>query len=373
MTKQILGLIVNPIAGLGGRVGLKGSDGAEIQQKAREMGATPQAGERAVEALQVLLPLQPDLEILTYPAEMGADAAQKAGFAPRLIGAIAAGQTTAKDTQRAAKDMLQHGVTLLLFAGGDGTARDVCAAIGLELPALGIPAGVKIHSAVYATQPRHAGELAVAFLHGEAELRQAEVMDIDEEAFRAGRVSPRLYGYLKIPYLQRYVQGVKAPSQLSEPAALEAIAEDLAERMKPGWLYIFGPGSTTHAIAKHLGLEKTLLGVDAVLDGKIVAADANEADLLRLLEDDQPAEIIVTPIGGQGCIFGRGNQQISPAVIRKVGREHIRVVSSPEKIQALDGAPLWADTGDRAVDEMLSGYMAVITGYKESVMYKVTA
>lgn len=201
MTKHILGLIVNPIAGLGGRVGLKGSDGAEIQQKAREMGAAPQAGKRAVEALQLLLPLQPNLEILTYPGEMGADAARQAGFAQHLIGAIAAGQTTAKDTQRAAKDMLQDGVTLLLFAGGDGTARDVCAAIGIELPALGIPAGVKIHSAAYATQPRHAGELAVAFLRGEAELRQAEVMDIDEEAFRAGRVSPRLYGYLKMPYL----------------------------------------------------------------------------------------------------------------------------------------------------------------------------
>jgi predicted polyphosphate/ATP-dependent NAD kinase len=373
MAKHILGLIVNPVAGLGGRVGLKGSDGAAIQQKALALGAVPHAGERAAQALQVLLPLQPDLEILTYPGEMGAEAARQVGFEPHVLGAIRTGHTTAADTIRAAKEMLQNSVALLLFAGGDGTARDVCVAIELELPALGIPAGVKIHSAVYATHPRAAGELAVTYLRGEANLREAEVMDIDEDAFRAGRLSPRLYGYLKTPYLQRYVQGVKAPSQLSESAALEAIAEDLSERMKSDWLYIFGPGSTTHAIAKHLGLEKTLLGVDAVLDGKIVAADTNEADLLRLLEDDQPAEIIVTPIGGQGCIFGRGNQPISPAVIRKAGRAHIRVVSSPEKIQALDGAPLWADTGDRAVDEMLSGYMAVITGYKESVMYKVTA
>jgi predicted polyphosphate/ATP-dependent NAD kinase len=198
-------------------------------------------------------------------------------------------------------------------------------------------------------------------------------MDLDEEAFRDGRVSPRLYGVLTMPYLQRYVQGVKAPNALSEPATLEAIAEDLAERMKPGWLYIFGPGSTTHAVASHLGLNKTLLGVDAVLAGKIVAADATERDLLRLLAEGHPAEIIVTPIGGQGCIFGRGNQPISPDVIRRVGRGNIYVISTPEKIQALNGQPLWVDTGDPAVDELLCGYFAVITGYKESVMYKVTA
>jgi len=138
-------------------------------------------------------------------------------------------------------------------------------------------------------------------------------------------------------------------------------------------LYIFGPGSTTHAVASHLGLKKTLLGVDAALNGEIEAEDASEADLLRLLSRNRSAEIIVTPIGGQGCIFGRGNQPISPDVIRMVGREHIRVISTPEKIQALNGHPLWVDTGDQGVDEMLSGYLTVISGYKESVMYKVTA
>jgi predicted polyphosphate/ATP-dependent NAD kinase len=169
------------------------------------------------------------------------------------------------------------------------------------------------------------------------------------------------------------VQGAKATSLSRESAVLEAIAGDLAERMKPGWLYIFGPGTTTQAVVTHLGLDKTLLGVDAVLDGRIAAVDASEADLLRLLSMDRPAEIVVTPIGGQGCIFGRGNQPISPEVIRKVGRAHIYVISTPEKIQALNGAPLWADTGDCTVDEILSGYFEVLTGYKESVMYKVMA
>ena len=373
MVKQVIGLIVNPVAGLGGRVGLKGSDGAQIQQQALARGAVPHSGERTIEALQALLPLHTDLEVLTYPGEMGEDALRRTGFEARLLGAIQPGHTTAEDTHRAAKAMLQSSAALLLFAGGDGTARDIYTAVGTGIPVLGIPAGVKIHSAVYATHPRHAGELAAAYLHGEAELHDAEVMDIDEEAFRAGHVSPRLYGYVRIPYLQRFVQGVKAPNPLSEKAALEAIAEDLAERINPGWLYIFGPGSTTHTIAVQMGLEKTLLGVDVVRDGKIIARDANENDLLRLLAESQSAEIIVTPIGGQGALFGRGNQQISPAVIRIVGKAHIRIVSTPEKIQALHGRPLWVDTGDREVDEMLSGYLPVITGYKESMMYKVTA
>jgi predicted polyphosphate/ATP-dependent NAD kinase len=368
-----IGLIVNPVAGLGGRVGLKGSDGAAIQQKALDLGAVPHAVDRAAQALAALVPLRAEFELLTCPGAMGADAARQAGLPAQVTGPVADGLTTAADTVRAAREMVLHNIDLLLFAGGDGTARDICSAIGTQVPALGIPAGVKIHSAVYATHPRSAGELAAAFLRGGTELRQAEVMDLDEDAFCDGRVSPRLVGVLTMPYLQRYVQGVKAPSALSEPAVLEAIAEDLAGRMKPGWLYIFGPGSTTHAVASYLRLDKTLLGVDAVLDGKIVAADATERDLLHLLAEGHPAEIIVTPIGGQGCIFGRGNQPISPDVIRKVGRAHIRVVSTREKIQALNGAPLWADTGDGEVDEMLSGYFAVIVGYKESAMYKLSA
>lgn len=353
-------------------MGLKGSDGKELQREALELGAVPHAVERAAQALQALLALETEFDLLTYPFGMGAEAAVQAGYNPRVIGSIQPGQTGANDTVRAAREMAQNEVRLILFAGGDGTARDIYNAIGMEIPALGIPAGVKIQSAVFAKAPRYAGELAAAFLRGETEMRQGEVMDLDEEAFRGGRVSARLYGYLKMPYLPRYIQGAKATNIISESAVMEAIAGDLAERMKPGWLYIFGPGTTTQTVAKHLGLNKTLLGVDAALDGKIAAADASEADLLRLLSVGHPAEIVITPIGGQGCIFGRGNLPISPEVIRKVGRAHIRVISTPEKIQTLNGAPLWVDTGDRAVDEMLSGYFEVITGYKESLMYKVT-
>ncbi|MFZ5917924.1 MAG: ATP-NAD kinase family protein [Chloroflexota bacterium] len=366
-----LGFIVNPVAGLGGRVGLKGSDGADIQRRARELGAEPHAGERAVEALAWLKDIE-GLEIVTYPAEMGEDAALTAGFEPTVLGLIAPGATTAEDTQEAAREMQQYGVHLLLFAGGDGTARDVYQAVGLAQPALGIPAGVKIHSAVYATSPRSAGELAALYLQGRVrELREAEVMDIDEEAFRQGALSARLYGYLRVPYRTSLVQSQKVAGS-GQAVSLAGIAEDVAATMEPGVLYILAPGTTTRAIVQELGLEKTLLGVDVVLNGELIAADVNEAQLLALLQDRQ-ARIIVTPIGGQGYLFGRGNQQISPRVIERVGRENIVVVSAPDKLHALGTAPLLVDTGDRAVDEMLSGYVRVVTGYNERAVRKVSA
>ena len=367
-----IGLIVNPVAGLGGRVGLKGSDGADIQQRAVDLGAIPCATNRAIETLKCLLPMKADLHILTYPGSMGETAVRQAGFLPNVLGEILFDHTTAEDTKRALKEFMNKNLSLLLFTGGDGTARDIYTAGGSEIPALGIPAGVKIHSAVYAIHPRAAGELAMAYLREEAELNLAEVMDVDEEEFRHGRVSPKLYGFLKVPYLQRFVQGAKAASPKILSSALKGIAEDLSEQMFPGTMYIFGPGSTTQAISKYLGMEKSLLGVDAYLDGRVIASDANESTLLELLFNCPAADIIITPIGGQGCILGRGNQQISPAVIRKVGEKRLHIISTPEKLHALKGHPLWVDTGDHTLDIILCGYFPVITGYKERIMYKVT-
>lgn len=366
-----VGLIVNPLAGIGGRVGLKGSDGLEVQWRALALGALPVALDRTVVALRGVSAV-PDLELIAYPGEMGADAARTCGLAPEVVGAIEAGRTTAEDTRRAAREMRQLGVDLLLFAGGDGTARDVYDAVGLDLPVLGIPAGVKIHSAVYATSPRSAGELAALYLQGRvSRLREAEVMDVDEEAFRQGVVAARLYGYLKVPFRSQLLQGAKVASCPSERATLRAIARAVVDRMEEGCLYIVGPGTTTRAIASELGLAKTLIGVDVVAGGKIVAADANEARLLELI-GGRRARIVVTPIGGQGYLFGRGNQQISPRVIGEVGPQNVIVVSTPEKLQALAGRPLLVDSGDEAVDRLLCGYVRVITGYDEEAVYRVS-
>ena len=367
-----LGLIINPRAGLGGSVGLKGSDGAAIQQQALKLGAVPHALDRAIETLKLLALLRNELHIITYPAEMGEDAALACGLELTVIGAITSGETSARDTCRAAQAMARLGVELLLFAGGDGTARDIYRAVGTDLPVLGIPAGVKIHSAVFATSPKSAGELAAIYLRGQAtHLREAEVMDIDEEAVRQGIVSTRLYGYLKIPFHRILIQGLKSPSSPAEQLTFDEIACTVVDQMAADWLYIIGPGTTTCAITSRLGLAKTLIGVDVVVNRSLLAADVNERQLLELTEG-RKARIIITPIGGQGHLFGRGNQQISAEVIRRVGKENIIVVATLDKIIALRGRPFLVDTGCRTVDEMLAGYIRVITGHNEFTVYEVS-
>ncbi len=367
-----LGLIVNPMAGLGGRVGLKGSDGKIVQQQAIALGARPRAGERATEALRALIPLKDDIEILTYPGRMGAEVAESLGFSTQVIGRIEAEESSAQDTRRAAQSMKEREVALILFAGGDGTARDMYDAVGLSVAALGIPVGVKIHSPVYAIHPRAAGELTARFVRGERlAFHEAEVIDLDEEAYRSGIVSTRLYGYLKVPFARQFVQNAKSASPASEQEATREIAAFVVGQMQPGVAYIVGPGTTTRAIAVCLGLEKTLLGVDVFVDKALLARDVNERQLLEILARYPERKIIVTPIGGQGYLFGRGNQQISPQVLRAVGRENVLVVSTLNKIIALRGRPLLVDTGEAETDRLLQGYVQVITGYEQRLVYRV--
>ncbi len=368
-----LGLIVNPIAGIGGRVGLKGSDGVEIQRQALQLGAEPQAGKRTELALQALRGEFEQLEILSPPGEMGASILRELGFEPHILGEITPGFTTAEDTLLAAKIMLASQVDLLIFAGGDGTACDIYLGIGDQLPVIGIPAGVKIHSAVFATHPRSAGELAAAFLKNQAPiLRDSEVVDLDEQAYREGIISTRLYGYLKVPYKRQLVQSSKTPTPASEFAQMEAIAWDVVENMQMDCYYVLGPGTTTRAVAECLGFEKSLVGVDVMTRDQVIAPDVNEERLLRLVADHQ-TKIIVTPIGGQGFLFGRGNQPISPEVINKVGTNNIQVICSPEKLHAFEGHPLLVDTGDQELDEKLVGHVSITTGYRERAIYRIAA
>ena len=367
-----LGLIVNPKAGLGGSVGLKGSDGALIQKQALALGAVPKALDRTIQALKALVSLRDELQVITCPGEMGADAAAACGFEPVVIGAITPGETTAADTCRGAVEMAGLGVDLVLFAGGDGTARDIYRAVGTDIPVLGIPAGVKIHSAVYATSPKSAGELAAMYLQGRSTaLREAEVMDMDEDAVRQGIVSARLCGYLKIPFHRTLVQSLKSASPPGERLAANEIACAVIDQMVNDWMYIIGPGTTLRAITSRLGLTKTLIGVDVVLNRKMLAADVNEKQLLELLKE-QRAKIVITPIGGQGYLFGRGNQQIGAEVIWRVGKENIIVVATLDKIVSLRGRPFLVDTGVYAVDDMLTGYIKVVTGYNEYTVYQVS-
>ncbi len=368
---RVVGLIVNPIAGIGGRVGLKGSDSPEIVQQAIDLGATPIAQHKTAIALRYLLPYRSTFQLITYPYEMGETVAIECGIKPSVIGEITPGKTSAEDTQFAALKIKESGAEIILFAGGDGTARDIYQAIGDSVPVVGIPAGVKIHSAVYAKNAIRAGELAALFIRGKlVSMYNSEVIDIDEEAFRQGRLITKLYGYLKVPQHRNLLQGIKSGSPSTERAVLGDIARDVIERMQENVIYIIGPGTTTRAITDQLGLEKTLLGVDVIENKRLMAKDVNESQILSLTEN-RKAYIIITPIGGQGFILGRGNQQISPAVVRQVGIQNIILVSTPEKIYSLKGTPFWVDSGDTDLDIKLRGYQRVICGYHEEIAYKV--
>lgn len=365
-----LGFIVNPIAGMGGKVGLKGTDGKEVLEKAIRLGAKPESPIKAKKALEVLKPYMDEIELITCHGSMGEEEATDLGFKPRVIGERK-DKVGPEDTEEAAKLMLDMGVDLLLFAGGDGTARNVYNAIGDKLPVIGIPAGVKIHSAVYANHPRSAGEVALKYLRGEIKtIREAEVMDIDEEAFRKGQVTAKLYGYMRVPYERQLVQSLKAGRPEQEEAAQDAVADRIIDEMEPDVFYIVGSGTSTRPIMEKLGLPNTLLGIDIVKNKELVASDVGEKDILRII-NGQKAKIIVTIIGGQGYIFGRGNQQLSGEVIKMVGKENIRIIATKGKIVSLGGQPILVDTGDDEVNRMFNGYMRVITSYNEEIMYRV--
>lgn len=365
---KTIGFIVNPIAGMGGAVGLKGTDGRVILKKAMMLGAKPVAPARAATFLSELKPLKESIRLVVGAGKMGEDEARELGFGSTVVGKRRE-ETSAEDTVEIARQILEKEVDLLVFCGGDGTARDILNVVGTKIPVLGVPTGVKMHSAVFAMGPVAAARIMTRFLEGELPLREAEVMDIDEEAFRSDRISARLYGYLLTPFEPRLVQGVKVSSPLTEEEVRNqaAIATYIIENMMNDIVYILGPGTTTRAIGFLLDADKTLLGVDLFCNRKLIAKDVNEKRILEEIEG-KGAKIIVTPIGGQGFIFGRGNQQISPEVIRQVGWDNIIVVATENKLESLKN--LRVDTGDPSLDNTLRGHsFKVITDYKtERVM-----
>lgn len=365
-----IGFLVNPVAGIGGRVGLKGSDGRKIQKKARSLGAVPEAASRALQALKKTSGLEGRAVFLTAPGIMGENVVKQTAFPYEVIGNLQGEETGAEDTIRIAKEIQEAGADLLVFAGGDGTARNVCEAVGTTLPVLGIPAGVKIHSAVYAYNAGNAGEALEYFCsEGQNRFEEAEVMDIDEEAFRRGAVQAKLYGYMRIPVLHRFMQSVKSGGY-SEKENTLGMAADVVERMNPEAYYVIGPGTTTRPVMERLGLPHTLLGMDIVKNGRLVKADAAEQDIYELTERAE-VFLVLTVIGGQGHLFGRGNQQISPRILRRIGRGHCIILATRSKLFGLAAGKLTADTGDVSLDEQLSGYVRIVTGYQDSVMYKI--
>jgi predicted polyphosphate/ATP-dependent NAD kinase len=374
-----IGLLVNPLAGLGGALALKGSDGEVMRARAESMSREQRARaeHRAERALAPLATIAERIHVLTVAGAMGEDAAADAGLTYTLVGDTAEGTglTTADDTRAAARALIAAGADLLVFAGGDGTARDIYDAVGERFPVLGIPAGVKMHSGVFAVSPEAAGELLVLLAEGGLVGMQArEVRDIDEDAFRRGVVRAQFYGEMRVPGEGRYLQQTKVGGRESHELVAAEIAAWLAETMAPQTTYLIGPGSTTAAVMEALDLPNTLLGVDIVRDGQLVASDVDETGILAAL-DDAPAgaHIVVTAIGGQGHVFGRGNQQFSPEVIRRVGTDNVTIVAAKSKITELAGRPLLVDTNDPALDRALSGLREVLTGYDDHILYRISA
>jgi predicted polyphosphate/ATP-dependent NAD kinase len=373
---QRIGFLINPVAGMGGRVGLKGSDGVVDLAIAR--GAKPSAGLRAREMLDALHtrladhPAASDVLWVTCAAEMGEDELRAAGFeAIEVVYEPPATPNTshasdASDTRLAVQAFLEAGATLVVFCGGDGTARDVCAVTGQATPILGVPAGVKMYSAVFGISPARTAEIITGYLEGRLGLADADVLDVDEEAFRAGRLDVDLYGSARTPHEPHLVQSAKQViEERDEESAKAQIAEHVAEDLetRPETLFLLGPGTTVASIAHGNALDKSLLGVDAVLAGKLIGRDLRESELLDLIDAHPDVRLVLSPIGAQGFVLGRGNQQLSPAVLRRIGPEKIVVVATPAK---LDRTPvLRVDTGDAALDAELasSGFFRVVTGY----------
>jgi predicted polyphosphate/ATP-dependent NAD kinase len=364
-----LGLIINPLAGLGGSVALKGSDGMAVEALA--LGAMPMAGERTNVALQQLLSVKQQFQVITAAGDMGADVCQQLGLDYQVCYVPPRHPTVASDTEQAALAIASQGVDLLLFAGGDGTARNLCSVLADKTTVLGIPAGCKIHSGVYAISPQAAGKLVQRLIMGQlVTLAEAPVMDIDETAFRHGVVKARRYGEMRIPSELRYVQSVKAAGKESEELVLDDLAAYVASLMEDNVRYVMGSGSTVAAVMAELALPNTLLGVDVVQNGQLIASDVTATELLTLVAD-YPSKLLITLIGGQGHIFGRGNQQLSPAVINAIGRDNIMLLATKTKLEQLNGRPLLADTGDQELDKALHGLLNVLTGYNDYVIYRL--
>ena len=369
MEQKKLGLIINPVAGLGGSVGLKGSDG--MVEEALRRGAVAQSGNRAGVALRELIGLKDSITIYTGSGDMGEAAAKELGFTCVVMDAARSGSTTAEDTRALAAALQQEGMDLILFAGGDGTARDICATADDTSVFLGIPAGVKIHSPVYARSSATAGRLAAMYLQGQVDgVVEEDVLDIDEDQYRQEIINTRLYGCLRIPKESDYTQCRKCSSGASEEDSMVAIAEYIADTMKKDTYYIIGAGTTTRAVMRELELPNTLIGVDLVYNYDLVANDIYGSQILDLI-GDKPAKLVVTITGGQGFLFGRGNQQLTPEVLRRIGKENIIILATKEKIIKLRGQPLLVDTGDAQLDEYLSGYHYVVCDYNETIICKV--
>lgn len=365
---KLIGFIVNPIAGLGGSVGLKGTDG-DLYKQALEMGAEPIVPRIVKEFLNNLKGSEGIL-FLTAPAQMGEQYLAGSEFKYKVVGEIG-NKTTAMDTKKIAKLLQKESIDILIFFGGDGTARDIFDAVGLDIPVVAVPCGVKMFSGVFAVNPRAAATILETVISNNNEFEEREILDIDEESYRNGVLKSKLYGYFKVPKMKNLIQAHKDDSRTGDSIEINKneIAQNVIERMKDSAVYLLGPGTTVKAICDELKQPKTLLGIDAIYQKKVIGLDLNEDGILKLMQDYGEFWIIISPIGLQGFIFGRGNKPFTALILKKVGLKNIIIIATRDKLRNLK--LLRVDTGERALDESFRGFFKVIVGYKEEIIKQV--
>ena len=373
-----IGIVVNPDAGLGGRLGFKGSDGRA--KEARDAGAVDRAGPRMQQCISKFKELLASSlnrmgvspSIVAWSGRMGGDWLDGFEFEQRKESPK---ESTAQDTSNLVHDRLEAEVDVILYAGGDGTTRDIVNALdGNETPLIGVPGGVKMHSGCFATTPKASAEVLLAFLQGDLMVAITEVMDLDEETYQKGEWKVRMYGEAWTPSSPRFMQGAKEQvERASESDTIEGLANHIGNLIddNPELMVIWGSGGTLRRMGEHLNVELTLLGIDIQHNGTI-HSDLNEQQLLQhLVGYEGPRLLLLSPMGGQGFLIGRGNLQLSPDVLRAIGFESILGVATPSKLLGLSSVRI--DTGDPLLDEEYQQrrFVKLLQGYRTTRVIRI--
>ncbi len=367
-----ISLVVNPVAGLGGPTGLKGSDAPETAKIAHDLGIESVIPKKMAILLEGLQQFRSSIRFSTVSGVMGESYFAAYDFDVDVVHHVG-GDTEALDTQNAVRALERGRPDILLFAGGDGTARDVCRGLISQQVCLGIPSGVKMHSGVFAITPQAALSIVASMLLRKlVAVRQAEVRDIDESSFKEGRVITKHFGELMVPDDQLLVQSVKCSGLPDDEIALHEISAFIVDTIEDDTLYLLGSGGCLKHIKEELGIDQpTLLGVDAWANDELVGSDLNEPEILDLIEQYASVRILLSIIGGQGVVLGRGNQQLSARVLESVGAESLQFIGTQERLHALQGKPLRVDSGSDALNHALAGYQKILCGYDDFVLYDV--
>ncbi len=373
-----IGIVVNPDAGLGGRLGFKGSDGRA--KEAREAGAVDRAGPRMQQCISKFKELLASSlnrmgvspTIVAWSGRMGGDWLDGFEYEQRKESPV---ESTAQDTSNLVHDLLEAEVDVILYAGGDGTTRDIVNALdGNETPLIGVPGGVKMHSGCFATTPKASAEVLLAFLQGDLMVAITEVMDLDEETYQKGEWNVRMYGEAWTPSSPRFMQGAKEQvERASESDTIEGLANHIGNLVddEPELMVIWGSGGTLRRMGEHLNVELTLLGIDIQHKGTI-HSDLNEQQLLHhLVGYEGPRLLLLSPMGGQGFLIGRGNLQLSPDVLRAIGFESILGVATPSKLLGLSSVRI--DTGDPLLDDEYQQrrFIKLLQGYRTTRVIRI--